>query len=52
MAGYLPFNHYYPVLFWQTIEFITFTHPYFNSDRSFGLSNELLGNANVDEAVS
>jgi ketosteroid isomerase-like protein len=52
LAGNLSVNHFDSLFFQPTSKFITVTYPYFGFNRSISLSDDLLGNANVDEIIS
>jgi ketosteroid isomerase-like protein len=52
LAGNLSVNHLDSLFFRSTFKFITVTHSYFGFNRSISLSDDLLGNADVDEIIS
>jgi hypothetical protein len=52
LAGNLSVNHLNSLFFQTAFKFITVTHPYFGFNRTISLSDDLLGNANVDEIIS
>ncbi len=52
MAGNLSVNHLDSLFFQPTSKFITVTYPYLGFNRSISLSDDLLGNAHVDEIIS
>ena len=51
LVGNLSSNYGYSAFFRRILKLITLATSYLNSDGSFSLSNDLLGNANANEVI-